>query len=152
MMLSWRAHCTDDLWLNPHQPHAQRCAVKPEIIKLMQYHNMQMTPWFNTRQRQSVMVRKPYGLWNIADGHSAFYSSSNLEEISLALMAVRVMTHIIIFIMAVFFIVCIIIIIFTCPIDSLGGGDGIQWYVQPLCVVNFFPYKDIIITSPESRN
>ena len=29
----------------------------------------------------------------------------------------------------------------TCPIDSLQAGDGVQWYMQPLCVINSFPYK-----------
>lgn len=43
LMLSWRAHHTDDLWINPHQPHALRCAIKLEVITLMQYHNMQMS-------------------------------------------------------------------------------------------------------------
>ena len=42
-MLCWHVPHTDDLWLNPQPPHALRCAVKPEIIKLMPYHNMQMT-------------------------------------------------------------------------------------------------------------
>ncbi len=68
-------------------------------------------------------------------------------------MAVWVMNHIIIFIMDVFIIVCIIIIIspltsITCPIDSLGDGDGVQLYMQPICAINFlFPRnKDIVIT------
>lgn len=42
LMLSWHSHHTDDLWLNPHQPPALRFAVEPDIIKLMQYQNMQM--------------------------------------------------------------------------------------------------------------
>lgn len=41
LMLSWHAHHTDDLEFNPHQPLS---SANPEIIKLMQYHNMEMTP------------------------------------------------------------------------------------------------------------
>ena len=37
--------CTSHRWpLNPRQPRTLKSAAKPEIIKLMQYHNMQMCP------------------------------------------------------------------------------------------------------------
>lgn len=73
------------------------------------------------------------------------------------LMAMRAMTHIIIFITVMLIIVYVFVIIIspsayiTCPADSLGDGDGVLRSIQPFGAINFGPHKkNILITSPQS--